>query len=400
MSRKVNEFLARRRLSAKVLAFTILAGPLFFVLPITTTISPSDATTSSSPVVAPLAGSVVTPSAAWSTVLMGKTSGSFNLFWELFSANPTTGRLALATPPGVADNGGLMITPTTKGTTALVGFGASQQLQFSPLAITTNGGRTWNPGGLPDSLVRAPSVIGFDESGSALALVASKAQTVIKRVGSLTSWKTLVTEKALAATSLGKRCAIDSLEAVALDSQGAPLIGASCQSPGIPGVFVNSAAKWHLANIVVPIGLRNDAFSVLRLQANSALLAAVHNGKRNFVGAWKQSATDQWQLSPPLAPSANEDVLATGTGPGTTQFVLFRSGTAVRAEIINGPGADWHLLSSLPPKTATIVISPGGQVEALSVNAALLTVWRLDAHGVSWTKVQSITVPIAYGSSG
>ena len=47
-----------------------------------------------------------------------------------------------------------------------------------------------------------------------------------------------------------------------------------------------------------------------------------------------------------------------------------------------------------PPGTAT----GGDGYDALAVSGSRLTVWRF-AQG-AWTKVQLITVPIVYGSSG
>jgi hypothetical protein len=40
------------------------------------------------------------------------------------------------------------------------------------------------------------------------------------------------------------------------------------------------------------------------------------------------------------------------------------------------------------------------QVEALAAKDAKLTVWRLDTSSATWTSIQTITVPIQYGSSG
>jgi hypothetical protein len=47
----------------------------------------------------------------------------------------------------------------------------------------------------------------------------------------------------------------------------------------------------------------------------------------------------------------------------------------------------------------TEVLAPGpGSYDALAVAGSRLTVWRL-AQG-AWAKVQQITVPVQYGSSG
>jgi hypothetical protein len=56
---------------------------------------------------------------------------------------------------------------------------------------------------------------------------------------------------------------------------------------------------------------------------------------------------------------------------------------------------------ALPPVPAgTQVLAPGsgGSYDALAVAGSRLTVWRL-AHG-AWAKVQQVTVPVQYGSSG
>jgi hypothetical protein len=350
-------------------------------------------------VAVPLSGSVTTSATTWATVVMGKNDGNFDLFWQLFSLSARTGRFSLVTPPGVADNGGLMVAPDGTGTTALVGMGASQGLTFSPLALTANSGRTWSQGGLPDALVAAPSVVGLDASGSALALVGGGSPAVLERSGSLTSWKTLVTRAALGATPAGKTCAIGSLEAVALDAHGTALVGASCREPYVPGVFVDSDAQWHLADIPVPAALADDAFAVLRLQGASALLAAVHGTTTSVVATWQPTAGRPWVLSAPLRLGSAKDLLASGTGPGTTQFVLVRGAGKVRAVVVAGPGAAWRALPSLPAATATIADEPDGRLEALSVDVTRLTVWRLGATRQSWSKVQSIVVPIAFGSS-
>jgi hypothetical protein len=330
---------------------------------------------------------------------MGRNDGEFDLFWQLFSLNARTGHFALVTPPGVADNGGLMVAPDATGTTALVGIGASQGLTFSPLALTANRGETWIQGGLPDALDAAPSVLGFDTAGDALALVNGTAQTVLDRSGSLTSWKTIATRDTLANTPAGHSCVIGSLEAVALGPGEIPLVGASCREPDTPGVFVDSDAQWHLADIPIPVRLVDDLFAVVRLQPSSALFAAVHGKTASIVAAWEPTLERPWALSPPLAVGSIEDLIASGTGPGETQFVLVRDQKTVRAEIVSGPGANWHSIPPLPRDVATLAFAPNGTLYALGVNDTLLYVWRLAASRQSWVKAQTIKVPIVFGSS-
>ena len=358
----------------------------------------SDVDHAPSVVTAPLAGSVANSTTTWATVAMGKNNGQFDLFSELFSLDTATGRFALVTPPGVASNGGLMVAQAGVGPSALIGFGVSQDLEFSPLALSTNDGRTWNPGGLAQGLDAVPSAVGFNEQGDALALVGRATQAVLERAGGLTDWKTDVSRATLAGTAVGRRCDVGSLEAVAVASDGSPVVGASCSERAVPGIFVRAGASWHLATVPVPDALQGDAFSVLRLGPSSALLAAVGHST-SVVAARQTGAAGRWLLSPALAIPRSGELLATGTGPGGRQFVVLRNGGTERAWVIGGPSATWHALAALPNRTATIAFLPNGQVEALSVDDTSLTVWRNGADGTGWAKVQAVTVPIAFGSS-
>jgi hypothetical protein len=360
---------------------------------------PHNAPASAPAVSDPLAGSVANPSTTWASMTMGRNDGQFDLFWQLFSLDVTTGRFALVTPPGVASNGGLMVGQAGEGSSVLIGFGVSRDLVFSPLALSTNNGRTWSPGGLEQGLVSVPSALGFDEQGDALAVVSGSTPAILERSGSLTSWKTDVSRASLAATAAGKRCQVGALEGVAVASGDSALVGASCRGEGVPGIFDRDGATWRLAAIPVPASLESDAFAVLRLAPSSGLLAAVGH-TTSVVAVWQPSSSASWSLSSPLALPNSRALLATGTGPGGRQFVLWRQGETERADVIDGPGARWQPLVALPGKTATIAFLPNGHVDALSVDETRLAVWRLGADGKSWEKVQAMTVPIAFGSSG
>jgi hypothetical protein len=346
----------------------------------------------------PLAGSVATSTTTWVTLAMGKNDGRSDLFAELFSLDPATGRFALVTPPGVASNGGLIVAPAGAGSSALVGFGVSQDLEFSPLALSSDDGRTWSPGGLAESLDSVPSAVGFNENGDALALVGGTGEVVLKRSGGLTDWKTDVSLASLARTPSGKRCEVGSLDGVAVASDGSPVLGASCREKAVPGIFIHAGATWRLAAVSVPEALRGDAFSVLRLGPSSALLAAAGHGS-SLVAAQQSGIAGHWQLSSPLTIPRSAQLLATGAGPGGRQFVLLREGGRELAAVIGGPSAHWQTLAPLPNGAATVAFLPSGQVDAMSVSDTLLSISRLAASGKVWTKVQALTVPIAFGSS-
>jgi len=78
----------------------------------------------------------------WAIVEMGGAATQENNFWELFTRSPGSAAWRLATPLGVADNGGLVVTGTG-GESLLTGFVPSQDLTFSPLAASANSGASW-----------------------------------------------------------------------------------------------------------------------------------------------------------------------------------------------------------------------------------------------------------------
>ena len=119
--------------------------------------------------------------------------------------------------------------------------------------------------------------------------------------------------------------------------------------------------------------------NVVLLAAGNSLVAAWWNGTR-------------WTVSDPLAAST---VRAFGFGPGGSAWLLLGG---ERAESAAGPGSSWQALPPVPAGTATLAPGTGGSYDALAAAGSKLTVWRL-AHG-AWSKVQLITVPIQYGSSG
>jgi hypothetical protein len=69
-----------------------------------------------------------------------------------------------------------------------------------------------------------------------------------------------------------------------------------------------------------------------------------------------------------------------------------------RAETVTGPGAKWQALPTLPTGHAVAVALPAaGPAQALAADGGTLTVWQVS--GSRWATVQTIKVPIQYGSS-
>jgi hypothetical protein len=345
----------------------------------------------------PLVGAVTESETTWATVLAGRNDRAHDLFWQLLRYSLDEKKWSLVTPPGVADNGGLMISAGTSSSQLLVGFGASQGLDFSPLALTSSNGKNWSPGGLTSRLTISPSAVALGVGGRALALTVDHDGTVMRRSGTLTSWTPLTSERQLAATTGGVTCGVNGLTGVALAGGSVSMVGTSCARAGEVGLFTNRGG-WKLMPVAVPPTLASSRLTLIRLDGGAAMFAAMSSAGVSLVASWASSAT--WSMSRVLHLAPNDRVLAAGTGPHAAQFVVIGSGTSERAEIVTGPGTPWTGVPELPTGTATIAYEPDGTIDALAVDGAHFTSWRIDPRDDRWTEAQSSTIPIVYGSSG
>jgi hypothetical protein len=345
------------------------------------------------PPAAALDGSLATATGAWAVVVMGGSAAQHNNFWQLFTRPAGSSSWRLVTPPGTADNGGLVLADGS-GQALITAFRPSQGLTYTPLIKTGDGGRAWSSlspldaalASTPDALADQPS------SGSLLALTTSGAAE--SAAPSYTSWKTLTTRRALAATQVGRRCRLQSLTAAAFTPSGTPLLAGACARAGTAGIFAYRDGTWQAAGPPVPAALARRDVTVLRLTRTPGGIAALLAAGTSLVAAWSDGSGGGWTLSPPLR--------LRGRGPYPTSFgadgsagVILHGGVA---ETVT-PGGQWHPLPALPPATAALALGVGGQVDALAVDRATLTVWRLPAGGTAWAKAQVIHVPIQFGSS-
>jgi hypothetical protein len=139
-----------------------------------------------------LATSLVTRAGTWAVVVMGGSVASENNFWQLFMRPAGSSTWKLVTPPGTADNGGLVL--ANGGAQSLItGFRPSQGLTYTPLTITRDDGRAWPSTGpldaaladVSDALAAAPG------SGNLLALLTDG--TAEQAAPGYTSWTPLAT---------------------------------------------------------------------------------------------------------------------------------------------------------------------------------------------------------------
>jgi len=301
------------------------------------------------------------------------------------------------TPPGIADNGGLFIAPGT-GDEVLVGFGASQALSFSPLALSTDGGIHWSPGGLQQALVTVPSAVALGATGTAFALVKSGGQErVLRRGRSLTSWSSELSQKTFATTA--PSCVPS---AVGVGASNQAVVGSSCDTAGTIGLFEEHGGRWGAIAARPKMTLAAALVQVLAIEHSGtsiAALVALRSRSNTVLVVAYPGVNATWQLSKPLALGKGSTIAATGGGAGRGVFILIRTTHGEFAATNSAPNDGWRRLAALPSSTTSIAIEPSGAVDAFVVRTATLTIWRELPNAGAFQEVQRIVVPIQYGSS-
>jgi hypothetical protein len=347
---------------------------------------------------APLATSLVTTQGAWAIAVMGGSAASENNFWQLFVRPAGASRWSLVTPPGVADNGGLVAAAGTGGTSMLVAFRPSQALTFSPLAMSSDMGKNWTGGLLDANLADVPDALAVSASGRILALLDDSSIEVAPNAAAAAAgqWSRLTTLAALAASAPGRSCGLAALNAVSFGLNGIPMAAGSCVRRGVAGVFADSGGMWQAAGPTLPAGFGGDQVQVLGLATMPRGDAALLLAGKDLLAAWWDGT--RWTVSAPV-PAAG-GIAASGFGSGGSLWVLLGGG---RTETIAGVAGPWRALPPAPKGTAALAppasrsAGADGGYDALAVSGSVLTVWRLAS--AAWTKVQVIHVPIQYGSS-
>ena len=353
----------------------------------------------------PLGTSFASATGVMAVVAMGKLSDPVNTFWQLFVRVGATSAWALVTPPGVADNGGLVASPSAAavdGATVLAGFEPSQDLVFSPLALTRDDGGSWSPGIVPGGLAVVPDALAVSPGTGLLALVRGGGGEVLRSAGDPTIWSMHVARRTLATSAAGRLCGVGQLTAVALDASRGALVGTTCTTPGVVGIFGAAGGPWRLVGPRLSGMSRSEPTKVLRLvdDAVASALVAVGNASRLRLIAVASTAGGGWSRSSALPLDVHGRIVSTGVESGGGFVVLSsRPDGSLALDVETGPGTDWHSLAAPPRDTATVAVGVGGEVDALAVASTRLTDWRLDAATGTWRKISIVTVPIQFGSS-
>jgi hypothetical protein len=213
----------------------------------------------------------------------------------------------------------------------------------------------------------------------------------------------VVGRDALASSSAGRSCGVGALTAVAVDGSGDPLVGTTCAQKDVIGILRRRRGVWRL--VVPPLSVSTSgATKVLRLVntdgVTNGLVAETTGSRTSLIGVAGTSG-GRWSRSSPLALDPGSRIVSTGVEPGGGFVVLTsrpHAGPAIDMEA--GAGGGWRTLPTPPPPGTTgVVVAGNGAVDALSRSLVQLTDWRLDASTGSWSKIETVTVPIQFGSS-
>jgi hypothetical protein len=353
------------------------------------------------PGTASMATTIATQADDWAVIPMSSDPA----FWEVFERASNSGTWRLVTPPGVADNGGL-VASAGAATSRTIAVRPSQDLLFSPLAATADGGASWSTGG-PINAAVAASPGAFAADGSHLAALLSDG-TIETSSDAGATWSALAKPGAIAASTAAKGCGgAVRVTSLSFGISGAQVLaGGTCGTSGTTAIFSYSPSTgWQRANLPVtgPLVRLGGGTAVVRGKAGLTELAYGFGwyAYAPLSGSTPLPPPSGWDASAALP--ASGQVTASGTLPAGGSWVLLSGG---RAATIAGPSAttrggaaQWTLLPPVPARTAVLAAGPGGAVDALAVSGTTLTVWQLAPKATAWSQVQAINVPIQTGSS-
>jgi hypothetical protein len=352
---------------------------------------------------ASLRSAVTTAGGTWVVLPLGDLHDPSNTFWQLLYAAPGSTRWSVVTPEGVADNGGIVASVSALAVD--VGVLPSGLLHFSPLARSSDSGRTWGAAFLPGSLVARPDALAGPPGvgGQALAAVG---RSVLRAPADLSSWSRTTSVSALAAAS--PACGASAIDGVAVTPSDVPVVATDCRRGGRVGIFTDAGGRWAATGSTLAGRLREASTEVLRVEPTgtqtTVLAMAITHGHRSLVALWSASSGRWTQSAVQILPDG-ATVVSTAVGPTGTVAVLERWAGGVDEAYALTPGGTWTRLPAVPQDSAALAVSApsssggGGGFDAFTVSGTRFGVYTTSGAGSGWVRVQSTRVPLSYGSS-
>lgn len=357
----------------------------------------SPARISAGPPAIPQALGVSVPGLSWAIVRTGGPSAG-GLFWQLLVQTRPGGPWRLTTPPGVADNGGLVLARSADGTMT-AGFVPSQLLRFSPLAATSDVGAHWSQGLFPAGLIAGPDSLAAAPGGRLVAVTATSVQ---ESAAGITGWQPLITLKVLASTPAGRRCGLTSLTGAVTEPGGAIVVAGRCDHAGAIGLFAATTTGWQSAGPAVPASAGLRSASVAGLISTNAGTAALIAGRADhgevLIPAWLAAKSTSWTTYVPLSVPVGGVTSIAASARGAWAAVLpGRSALITQAPGDSAGDRDLVRWFSLPAPGATLVTgTDGSPLTALVPGLDTVTAWLRTAGG-GWQRSQVIHVPSTPG---
>jgi len=328
----------------------------------------------------PLTTSLATAAGSWAVVPVS----SRPVFWQVLVRPGTAGTWRLDTPPGAASNGGLVAAAEPDGAGGLtVAFRPTQDLTFTPLAATAPGGTAWTAAPpLRARITASPDALAV--SGRVMAAVAGSGAVEASTDGG-TTWRTLP-------GPAPRACGAVRITSLSVTGPTGLLAGGACGPGGtavlLSGALAGPSAGWRTVSLPVPGRL-------VRLAGRRALVRAPGGLVVLREARAAGRGVPRWSASAPL-PVTGTPVASGWLGSSGAWALLPGGGAAV----ITGSRTAWRTLPRVPARTAALASGPGGSADALAVSGPDVVVWRNGPSASRWTRVQTVRVPVQYGSSG
>lgn len=355
------------------------------------------------PALMPLSVGVAENGVSWATVQTGGPSVG-GRFWQLLAEDQATGTWRVVTPPGVADNAGLVVTRATDGTIT-TGFVPSDLLKFSPLAMSTDGGAHWAQALLPAGLAPEADGLAALPDGRLLAVTTAGVE---ESAAGAKSWTPLVTLRTLASTPAGRRCGLTSLTGTTGLPGGSVLIAGDCSRPGQLGLFGNASGSWEAIDPGLPLPVSEGKQSVLGLISSgtgtSALFEVAMRHSQLLIPAVLPAGKTSWSYYPGSfslfqSMTVKGGSIASVSGsPEGVWAVTLRGRRGLASGYAGRVRPQESKPFSVPGPDATVVASASGGFTALVPGLSSIAVWQRSASG-AWQRTQTIDVASAPAGS-